>query len=145
MVYEYINENFDWHLEIDQELDQALQALQTQYWSTIINCMNNHMFSLSNNLFCGCYYLATFVPALFKLPFASALNSKSPQFVWDGGVPNGGNFLTNLPNWERESQEKVEQPIQKELIFNLHQACLSSVILISLKSVKSHIHSEIII
>ena len=116
MVYEYINENSDWHLEIYQELDQARLLLP------------GHI--------CTC---------TIQIAFCISLNSKSPQFVWDSGVPNGGNFLTNLPNWERESQEKVEQPIQKELIFNLHQACLSSVILISLKSVKSHIHSEIII
>ena len=80
-----------------------------------------------------------------QITFCISLNSISPQLVWDGGVPNGGNFLTNLPNWERESQEKVEQPIQKESIFNVHHACLSSVILINLKSVKSQIHSEITI
>ena len=31
-IYEYTNDNSDWHLEIDQELDQEFQALQTQYY-----------------------------------------------------------------------------------------------------------------
>ena len=39
MVYEYIKKKSDWHLEIDQELDQAFQAPKPNIDRCMINSM----------------------------------------------------------------------------------------------------------